>query len=191
MPNTFNAITIKNFISPEDAQMLVGFATNIDQWELSEDEFWNNRSLNAANVYDNYDKAAGKYLYDLRQRIADEITKHYSLDSIYPDLTQIIRWYPGQEQHPHADDMTNIVGTDWFHHRHFGAILYLNDDYSGGETYYPEHGISIKPEVGMLAVHPGDIGHMHGVTKIEGGVRYTVASFWTKDVEYFDNWTIH
>jgi hypothetical protein len=191
MSNTFNALTIKNFISSEDAKMLVDFATSVDPWESSEAEFWDNRSLNAVNIYDNYDKKVGKYLYDLRQKIANEIIKHYGLDSIYPDLTQVIRWYPGQEQHPHADDMTNVDGTDWFHHRHFGAILYLNDNYSGGETYYPDHGISVKPEVGMLAVHPGDTNHMHGVTKIEGGVRYTVASFWTKDVEYFDNWTIH
>lgn len=191
MSNNFNAITIQNFISKSDAKMLVDFATGIDSWEQSDLEFWNDRSLNAIYIYENHNKEIGKYLYDLRNKIADAIKNHYKLDNVYPDLTQIIRWYPGQEQHPHADDMTNVENTDWFHHRHFGAILYLNDDYLGGETYYPDHGISIKPETGMLAIHPGDTNHMHGVTKIEGGTRYTVASFWTKDVEYFDNWTIH
>lgn len=191
MSKTFNAVTIKNFISEQDAKMLIDFATSIDPWEYGGSDFWDNRSLNAINIYKYHNKEIGKYLYDLRLRIGDAIKEHYSLNDIYPDLTQIVRWYPGQEQPPHADDMTNVEDTDWFHHRHYGAIIYLNNSYSGGETYYPDHGISIKPETGMLAIHPGDTDHMHGVTKIEGGMRYTIASFWTKDIEYFDNWTIH
>jgi len=191
MSSKFNAITIKDFISQNDAQMIIDFATSIEPWEYGGSDFWDNRSLNAINVYKNHSKEIGEYLYGLREKIGNEIIKHYGIEKIYPDLTQIVRWYPGQEQHPHADDMTNVEDTDWFHHRHFGAILYLNDDYDGGETYYPDHGVSISPEAGMLAVHPGDTDHMHGVTKIENKIRYTIASFWTKDEEYFDNWTLH
>jgi hypothetical protein len=191
MSTKFKALTIKNFISAEDAKMLVDFATGIEPWEYGGSDFWDNRSLNAINIYNNHSKDMGRYLYELRARIAKEIELGYQVEKIYPDLTQIVRWYPGQEQHPHADDMTDVEGTDWFHHRDFGAIIYLNDGYTGGETYYPDYGVSIKPEVGMLAIHPGDTDHMHGVTRVEGGMRYTIASFWTRDSEYFDNWKIH
>jgi hypothetical protein len=41
-----------------------------------------------------------------------------------------------------------------------------------------------------LAVHPGDPEHLHGVTKVENGMRYTLASFWTQEEEYFDGWVL-
>jgi hypothetical protein len=93
-------------------------------------------------------------------------------------------------QPPHADDMTdtNISG---FEHRSFGSIIYLNNDYLGGHTYYPNFDIEIIPEAGKLAVHPGDPNHLHGVTKIENGIRYTVASFWTTEKEKGNDWSIY
>jgi hypothetical protein len=187
----FNAKTVQNFISKEDAEKIVNFAKGIQKWEDSEGtSFWSNRSLSDINIYANYDKKMAEHLYELRQRIGDFIKESYGVEEIYPDLMQIVRWFPGQEQHPHADNMKNTENNQWFHHRDFGALIYLNDDYTGGETYYPQHNQSIVPEAGKLAVHPGTTDHLHGVTKIENSTRYTIASFWTKDRSYYDGWTI-
>jgi hypothetical protein len=189
-----NIKTIENFLSKEEIYSIVTFAKNVDQWEnAGGNGFWDNRSLNAINIYNNYDKDLGEKLYNIREKIKKSIIKEYKLDvDVYPDLFQIVRWFPGQEQSPHADDMTNIDDDSlgWFKHRHFGSIIYLNDDYTGGHTYYPEHDIDIVPKSGMLAIHPGDPEHLHGVTRIENSIRYTIASFWTLDKEYFDGWTI-
>lgn len=187
----FNAKVISDFIPKEEAEEIVYFVKQIEPWENGGSDFWDNRTLNAITIYNEYSKELGEYLYNLRTRIGKAIKELYSLDEIYPDLFQIARWLPGMEQHPHADDMTNTEGNEWFHHRHFGSILYLNDDYEGGHTYYPQHNMSIIPQAGELAIHPGDTDHMHGVSMIEGNIRYTIASFWTKDKEYFDGWTIH
>lgn len=189
-----NIKTVENFLSKEEVESILTFAKSIDQWEnAGGNGFWDNRSLNAINIYNNYDKVLGKSLYNIREKIKNTIINEYKLDvEVYPDLFQIVRWFPGQEQSPHADDMTNIDddGLDWFKHRHFGSIIYLNDDYIGGHTYYPDHKLYISPKSGMLAIHPGDPEHLHGVTKIEDEIRYTIASFWTLDKEYFDGWTI-
>lgn len=187
----FNPKIIKNFLSKEECFYLVNLVKDIEPWETGGSEFWSNRSLNGINIYNNIDKMAGQLIYNIRNRIAETIKTEYNLENkVYPDLSQIVRWFPGQEQLPHADDMKNIDGHDWFHHRHYGAIIYLNDDYEGGHTYYPEHNFSITPETGTLAIHLGDKEHLHGVTKIENSTRYTIASFWTLDKEYFDGWTI-
>lgn len=188
----FNAKVIDNILTKEECDYLLDVVTKVEQWEFGGSEFWNNRSLNAVNIYNNIDKAAGTLLHSVRDDIRKAIIEAYELDrDVYPDLTQIVRWFPGQEQSPHADDMTNSEGNDWFHHRHFGAIIYLNDDYQGGHTYYPQYDLEVTPKVGSLAIHPGDPDHLHGVTKVEGGLRYTIASFWTFDKEYFDGWTIY
>lgn len=191
----FRAKTVENFISAEEAAEIIDFVKAIEPWENGGTDFWDNRSLNAINIYMHRDKEMGEKLYNIRQRLGEEIKRLYDLPAVYPDLFQVVRWFPGMEQPPHSDDMTDAYEhekhlTSWFNHREFGAIIYLNDDYSGGHTYYPNHNFDIKPEVGKLAVHPGDPEHLHGVTKIDGSVRYTLASFWTQDEEYFDKWII-
>jgi hypothetical protein len=191
----FNAKTVQNFITAEEASTIIDFVKSIEPWEDGGSDFWNNRSLNAINIYRDMSPEIGKILYDIRQKLGEEIKSLYGLPEVYPDLFQVVRWFPGMEQSPHADDMTDAMEhekhlVEWFSHREYGAIIYLNDNYSGGHTYYPNQGFDIDPEVGKLAVHPGDPEHLHGVTKIEGNVRYTLASFWTRDKEYFDGWII-
>lgn len=188
----FNVRSIDNFLSKEENDKLLQFAKNSNDWENIGNPFWDGRCLTAQRIYNEQDKEIGKLLYDIRCRIEQAIKKAYEIDEVYADLTQIIRWFDGMEQAIHADDMTQAgPGHDWFHHRHYGTIIYLNDDYEGGKTFYPQHNFEITPKAGMLAIHPGDTEHYHGVTKISGGNRYTVAAFWTRDKGYHDGWTIH
>ena len=189
---TFKAKVIRNFLSPEECNKIVNLISSIPEWERdAEVSFWDNRALADKNIYDNYSKEVGLLIYDIRNRIGDVIKALYGLPEIYPDHMSASRWWPGLHQEPHADDMTDVDEPDveWFSHRHFGAVIYLNTDYLGGHTYYPNQGFEIVPEVGALAIHPGDPNHLHGVTKVDGSVRYTLSSFWTKDKEFFHNWT--
>lgn len=191
----FNARIVDNFVSQEEAAKIVNFVKDIEPWEYGGSDFWDNRSLNAINVYEQRDKEIGALLYSIRQRLGEKIKELYGHSEIYPDLFQVVRWFPGMKQDPHADDMTDAMEhekhlVEWFNHREYGAIIYLNDDYEGGHTYYPNHGIEIIPKAGTLAVHPGDPNHLHGVTEVQGGMRYTLASFWTQNKEYFDGWVI-
>lgn len=190
----FNAKTVKNIVSKEEVSVLLDFARSIEKWEDAGDEYWSNRALNGPSIYNDHSKEIGKLLYDIKNRVGKQIKESYNLnEEVYADIFQIVRWFPGMQQSPHCDDMTDQPNPDldWFKHRHFGAIVYLNDDYDGGHTYYPQYNLYIKPESGMLAVHPGDPYHMHGVTKIENEMRYTLASFWTFDKEYDFDWSIH
>jgi predicted 2-oxoglutarate/Fe(II)-dependent dioxygenase YbiX len=58
------------------------------------------------------------------------------------------------------------------------AIIYLNDDYSGGELTFPELQIQFKPKAGSLVVWAGS--EMHGVNEIQEGNRYTIVTFLIK-----------
>lgn len=186
----FNAVVVNDFLSKDEVHTLLEFAKGVDVWESGGGEFWSNRCLNAVTIYRDRDKEVGALLSNIRDRIKKTITDSYGLGTpIYPDLTQLVRWFPGMEQSPHCDDMTNLENHDWFNHRHYGAIIYLNDDYEGGHTFYPTQNVSVTPQAGALAIHPGDEEHLHGVTKVEGAIRYTIASFWTHNKEYFDGWS--
>lgn len=188
----FMVKSVDNFLSKEENDKILQFAKEFENWENIGNGFWDGRCLTAQNVYKSHNKEIGELLYDIRIRTQDKIKELYKIENVYADLTQLIRWFDGMEQPVHADDMTNAgPGYEWFNHRHFGTIIYLNDDYDGGKTYYPQYNFEITPKSGMLAIHPGDTDHFHGVTKITGNTRYTIASFWTKDEGYHDGWTIH
>jgi hypothetical protein len=189
--STYRGIAVENFLTDDEVKTILDFAQSTDSWEkLQPGDFWSDRVIAAQTIYTNHNKEVGQLMFELRNRTADKIKEAYGVENAYADITTLVRWFPGQEQTPHADDMTNVDGHEAFHHREFGSILYLNDNYSGGHTYYPDHGIEVTPKSGMLAVHPGDTDHFHGVTKIEDGIRYTIASFWTTNKDFHDGWSL-
>ena len=75
-------------------------------------------------------------------------------------------------------------------HEHFDStkpndiatLIYLNDDYLGGEIYFPDYDISIKPEAGDLVSFPDTPDFVHGVRTILSGTRYTAPRWFTRIV---------
>ena len=182
----FNAVIKENIISEEDCQYLVNAITTLDLWENAGHEFWDGRITNYYSIL-RHDKKAAEIMLDANIKCGNIIKNNYAIPEAYSDTLQVVRWFPGMEQPPHADDMTNTDVTG-LEHRAFGSIIYLNDNYGGGNTYYPNFDISITPKAGTLAIHPGDPEHLHGVTKIEDGMRYTIASFWTLNKYKGQDW---
>ena len=69
----------------------------------------------------------------------------------------------------------------------FSYVLYLNDDFDGGELKFKNSDIFLKPKKGMLAVFDGGFGNEHMVTTVKTGERYTIGSFWDRaDCVYTD-----
>lgn len=184
MNNTFNAKTFDNFLSISECESLINYASSTEMWKESETkthpyDFWSGRTINYKKIIDPEYKNIFK---SLMINIQKTIISEYNISEIYPDTIDLVRWFEGMEQVPHCDDMSNNnEEVKKFGHRVFGCVLYLNDDYEGGKTYYPNFDIEITPKMGKLAVHPGDCVHLHGVTPIKNSTRYTVASFWTLD----------
>lgn len=58
------------------------------------------------------------------------------------------------------------------------VIIYLNDDFNGGELFFPEHNFQIKPPARSMIMFPGTEDYMHGVKDIlPGPIRYVLPSF--------------
>ena len=89
------------------------------------------------------------------------------------DYAGIIRWPVGTFMKPHTDPSRPDQKEDLF-----AAVLYLNDDFSGGYTAFEEY--EIKPEVGKLLVFSNTL-YLHHVTKVESAERF-VLSVWYNQV---------
>jgi hypothetical protein len=68
---------------------------------------------------------------------------------------------------------------------HMSVLIYLNDNYEGGEIVFPKQNIKIKPKSGMLIAFPGNEMYPHLVEPCYGDLRYTI-SLWTRVSAYGD-----
>lgn len=121
------------------------------------------------------------FLENTKQQIRSKLNL---TEEIYPDYLGLVRWKIGDYQEPHADGENPGGDKHPFHWRNFGCVYYLNDNYEGGEIYFPNQELEIKPKPNTLVFFPGTLEYLHGVKPIVEGVRYTLTSFWTFDKNY-------
>jgi len=85
----------------------------------------------------------------------------------------IIRYKPGDHYPNHYDGNTSLG-------RHISAILYLNDDYVGGELYFKNFDLTIKPKQGMLLLFPSNYAYQHQALQVTEGTKYALVT-WLHD----------
>jgi Rps23 Pro-64 3,4-dihydroxylase Tpa1-like proline 4-hydroxylase len=61
--------------------------------------------------------------------------------------------------------------------RDVSILLYLNDDYEGGELEFPDWGVTFKPKPGTLISFPSYIEFSHRVLPVTYGKRYNLVSW--------------
>ena len=169
-----------NFLSSEECAALVAMCDTNLPWDkaMGPDNVWYDRVMHYHLMPAAMQALVGK----TRPQVKEQITQDFGLtDPLYADTLQVVRWRQGDHQHPHAD-AENPDGTPHpFAWRAYASIIYLNDDFEGGEIYFPQHNLTPPIKAGTLAFFPGTSAFMHGVTPVTRGVRYTMASFFTFD----------
>lgn len=53
-------------------------------------------------------------------------------------------------------------------------VGYLNDEYVGGEIYFPRFDLTIKPDAGDLVIFPSTYIYEHASKPIESGTKYSI-----------------
>jgi predicted 2-oxoglutarate/Fe(II)-dependent dioxygenase YbiX len=56
-------------------------------------------------------------------------------------------------------------------------VLFLNDEFEGGEFVFPDLHIQVKPKPGLLVCFPSDQNYLHGVNSVKSGERYSIVSW--------------
>lgn len=99
--------------------------------------------------------------------------RKHNIPELFHEDYQLLRYRTGQEYKAHADGGTDIG-------RAISAVLYLNDDYKGGEIEFPNFGVKIKPEAGMLILFPSTYPYAHIAHPVTDGTKYAIVT-WIKD----------
>jgi predicted 2-oxoglutarate/Fe(II)-dependent dioxygenase YbiX len=93
------------------------------------------------------------------------------------------RWDVGEKLVPHIDSPPEFEqylgsGVEWPPSVVlYSSILYLNNNYSGGDIKFTRHGVSVSPKAGTLLLFPSTDMYLHEVTEITSGIRYTFTLF--------------
>jgi hypothetical protein len=145
------------------------------------DPFWNNRFIWLADIAAARPDAA-RVMIDAQRRGLGLVEKFYDLKApLYPDLLQIVRWEAGMFMPPHADNANPDGSFHHMAHRDFAGIVYVNDNYEGGDLYFTALDIAIKPKRGMFVAMTGGFHHEHAVLRVDAGTRLTMPFFMTFD----------
>jgi hypothetical protein len=188
-----NIVELENFITKDEQKRLIDFANNNKIWDITEThidkdglvlydhKIWEDR-VATYNSLMSSDPTILNLIYSLIDRLKIEVDKFFNVD-VKATGPAIVRWPIGSRQEPHADKEFH-VGEErgrpndfpWYD---IAGLFYFNDNYSGGELYFPQHGIEFKPKARAAYFFPGDKYYAHGVRPITEGSRFTSPFFWT------------
>lgn len=185
--NKENIVVINNFISDED---LITINEYLNKYK-DDDEFMGGKDLREQQV-----KEEATEVYELlvkyEQKIYDEAYNHFTVKNGIPikrvaiNETHFVKWVPGMDSKLHADcekpDGTPALGANFFAYN-VSVLMYPNDSYVGGEIAFPDYDVVIKPKPGDMVMFPGNSSYRHTVQLLEEGIRYTMPSWYTFDVD--------
>jgi hypothetical protein len=93
----------------------------------------------------------------------------------------LIEVVPGNTPEEHADNQ-NLDGTPKTGCSNFviSAVVYLNDDFTGGDLMFPRVDYRYKPSSGDCVIFPSDLIHSHYVDKVLSGNRFSLALWFSQ-----------
>jgi len=143
--------------------------------------FWDGRFLWHSDLSEGYPHLV-EQMRNAQRSAAELVADFYGLTRpIFPDLLQLMSWPVGIHMPPHADNANPDGSPHPMAHRDFSGILYLNDDYEGGELYFTALNTVIEPKKGMLVAFTAGFYHEHAVLRVERNQRLTMPFFFTFD----------
>jgi hypothetical protein len=146
---------IKNFISEEDLSKINNFilSSNQKSWER----------VTEKNILQIQKKD-----YPLFKGVEEKIKNLFLGECLVQKFLGVYQYEKNDRHKPHVDN-----GTD--KSIKYGIVIYLNDNFSGGEVFYPSLNIFYKPQKYSLLMHKSDI--YHEVLPIKMGNRYILTTF--------------
>lgn len=106
----------------------------------------------------------------LRVSEAEDFARdRYGINNLRASRYVLSKYRPGCHIRPHSD--TTFSSTS----RVVTCVQYFNEDFSGGDIYFPQFRKSVMPLKGSLLMFYSE--YLHGVSEITAGTRFCSVSF--------------
>ena len=154
-----NIKVISNFLSSSECDKILSIIDSMQPLKNDESPMWDGR------IYGN--EEISTLLYPLEKLIQTSITENYQVSVEISQKPNIVKWPEGHSMDFHVDDLGLFE-------YHMAGIVYLNDNYIGGEISFLTQDVTIKPKIGDLITFPGNLYYAHEVKEILSGDRYNI-----------------
>jgi predicted 2-oxoglutarate/Fe(II)-dependent dioxygenase YbiX len=121
----------------------------------------------------------------MRHLVRDYLNPYYGVTIKDSESPQILAQSAGAQTDLHSDAETLVTDKDgnntWVKavDRDISIVLYLNDDYSGGDLVFPGQAISVQPRQGMLVAFPSTHHFVHQEQLITAGQRLVLVNWFS------------
>jgi Rps23 Pro-64 3,4-dihydroxylase Tpa1-like proline 4-hydroxylase len=122
------------------------------------------------------DKELQKDIFEIINKSINSFLETYRNLYFLPELTyftiEALKYEPGEKYVMHYDDGSKHVSN-----RVTSCVIYLNDNYEGGEIEFANFDIKIKPIKNSMVLFPSNYPYMHIAHQVNSGVRYAINIF--------------
>lgn len=147
---------VEGLVSADDLATLADYVRGVDE------SVWFER--NSHGLFIDVNQEDVKQILDA---YVSTLGSMFSNKTIVP-ITRISRIPEGKKMDGHTDNLSEPRCIR-------GVVLYLNDDFAGGELHYNDINVTYKPKAGSVIVH--DAGYYHEVRPVTSGTRYMATTF--------------
>jgi hypothetical protein len=176
---------LENYLDTDVFKILQDYAFKTDSWQEDIQPLWNKRNIHADKVIFEKNNDLSKSFCELNKKFEKDIINIFEPKAkIYAELMSFARTFEQIDQVPHSDSTGNQGEDNGTSHRSFSCLLYLNDNFDGGELWFPNQNFLFKPKANTAVFFPSTFEYSHGVKSLNKGIRYTITTFWTYDYNY-------
>jgi hypothetical protein len=103
------------------------------------------------------------------RRCVEDYQQRYNIGLNYMEAINYVRY--GEKQHfqVHTDHGFSYTCT-------MSSVMYLNDEYDGGELWFPYLDLEFKPEYGDIVLFPSTYIFAHAAKPVTSGVKYSAVT---------------
>lgn len=110
------------------------------------------------NIYNDTANAIRSCMIDYQSR--------YNINMEYMEAINFVRYGANQHFQVHTDHGFSYTCT-------VSSVAYFNDDYEGGELWFPYLDFTFKPEAGDIVMFPSTFIYAHAAKPVASGVKYS------------------
>jgi predicted 2-oxoglutarate/Fe(II)-dependent dioxygenase YbiX len=169
---------IDNFVDPNICKELVDWFRCQSYRTVTTKSFYDNRTIEYKDIHNIHIK---QLINAIRTDVTFKV-RHLFNEQVYADFTSLVYWPDGYSMDIHMDNKWLDGSPNYVPYRKYSSVIYLNDDYKGGQTIFPEFE-NIQPKTGKLLIFPSH--YLHGVEKVEGE-RYTLPIWFTDNIQFIE-----
>jgi prolyl 4-hydroxylase len=178
--NTYQIQEIPNFLTNEECDLI----SQISHDKLFKSRVYSSTTDIESDVRDSEQCWLKNDAHELIHKISLRVSEITGTDVSDQEELQVVKYNPGGYYRPHYDACdSRKENCDRFNGdkgvRFITFIIYLNDDFEGGETYFPNIDQKVKPQKGKAAIfyNTGEDGivlekALHGGLDVVNGTKW-------------------